>query len=98
MIALSQMSKLAELRARTDRDLVRLVGNALDVGIQCASAAMNAPGPLREKAEDIYANAMMLVTKIEGVTERVRLEGRLQQLRVLLNRQGVAQTASFSAY
>jgi hypothetical protein len=97
MTALSRMSKLAELRAKTDQDLVRLIGNALEVGIQCASAATHELGPLREKAEDIYADALVLSSKIDGVTERLRLEGRLQQLRALLNQSAVAQTASSSA-
>ena len=36
MTATAQLSKLAELRAKTDRDLVSLIDNALDLGLLLA--------------------------------------------------------------
>lgn len=96
MIALSQMYKLAELRARTDRDLVHLVDNALEIGIQCASAARGTHGILRAKAEDIYANALMLLPRIENVSERRKLSDKAGRMRELLDRSTIAQAASCS--
>ena len=94
MTALSQMYKLAELRARTDRDLVYIVGNALELGIQCASAAMGARGALRAKAEDIYANALMLLPKIENVSERRKLSDKALRMRELLDGSTIVRAAS----
>ncbi|HLN01465.1 MAG TPA: hypothetical protein VK335_19410 [Bryobacteraceae bacterium] len=91
------MSKLAELRAKTDQDLVHLIGNALELGFQCASAAMSTPGTLRAKAEDLYANALMLLPKIENVGERRKLGDKAARIRELLDRSTVAQVASCSA-
>jgi hypothetical protein len=97
MTALSNLCKLAELRAKTDEDLVHLVGNALELGIQCASAARNTPGTLRAKAEDIYANALMLLPKIENAQERRKLGNKADRIRELLD-STIAQTVSYSAY
>ena len=96
MTALSQMYKLAELRARTDRDLVHLVGHALELGIECALAAMSTHGTLRAKAENIYANALMLLPKIENVSERRKLSDKAGRMRDLLDRSTIAQAASCS--
>jgi len=97
MTALSNLCKLAELRAKTDQELVHLVSNALELGIQCASAAKATPGALRVKAEDIYANALMLLPKIENINERRKLSNKADQIRVLLD-STIAQAASYSAY
>jgi hypothetical protein len=97
MTALSEMSKLAELRAKTDQDLVHLIGNALELGIQCASAAPSTRGTLRAKAQDIYANALMLLPKIENVRERRKLSDQAGRIRQLLDDSTVAQTAACSA-
>ena len=97
MTALAQTSKLAELRAKTDQDLVRLTYNALELGIQCAEAAGGQAGPLRAKAEDIYANALTLLSKIENVAERRKLEANAARLQELLDYSTVAQSAAYSA-
>lgn len=97
MTALSELSKLAELRAKTDRDLVHLICNALELGIQCASAAANKPGTLRTRAEDIYANALTLLPKIENVVERRKLSDKAGRIRELLDNSTMAQTVSCSA-
>jgi hypothetical protein len=97
MTVLSQLSKLAELRAKTDQDLVHLIGNALERGIQCASAAPSTHGTLRAKAQDIYANALILLPKIENVRERRKLSDKAVRIRELLDHATVAQTAACSA-
>jgi hypothetical protein len=37
MSATAQLSKLAELRAKTDRDLVSIIDHALEVGLRLAA-------------------------------------------------------------
>ena len=83
MTAISEIFKLAELRAKTDRELVLLINNALDLGLLLAAneADVDPAGVLRGRAADIYADTVMLVAVVENVRERWRLEGKLRQLR-----------------
>jgi hypothetical protein len=82
MSATAQLSKLAELRAKTDRDLVRIVDNALEVALLIAAtnAQGDSVGRFHGRADRIYADTLMLVSKVENLGERQRLEGRLNQL------------------
>jgi hypothetical protein len=57
--ATSQSSKLAELRAKTDRDLVCIIDNALELGLLLA-ADLDPAGVLHRRAADIYADTVML--------------------------------------
>lgn len=98
MTAVSEVSKLAKLRAKTDQDLVQIMGNALELGIRCASAAQDAAGPLHSRARAIYANTLMLLPAIEDLRERRRLENKLEQLRESLDRLVPARAASSSAF
>jgi hypothetical protein len=88
MSATPQLSKLAELRARTDRDLVSIIDNALEVGLLLAANEpdVDPEGVLHRRAADIYAETVMLVEKVENVRERRRLEDRIKQLRESLER------------
>jgi hypothetical protein len=88
MSATAQLSKLAELRAKTDQDLVRIIDNALGVGLLLGATNMpvDSAEPLHGRAEEIYADTLMLLPKIEDENERRRLEGRLNQLRESLDR------------
>lgn len=97
MTAVSEVSKLAELRAKTDRDLVRILANALELGVQCASAAPDSASPLYGRAKAIYANAVQLIPAVEDRTRRQRLENKLDQLRNSLDRLAPARAASSSA-
>ena len=88
MSATAQLSKLAELRAKTDQDLVRIIDSAVEVG---HLLAVNEPdvdpaGVLHRRAADIYAEAVMLVQKVDNVGERRRLEEKLRQFRNALGR------------
>jgi hypothetical protein len=96
MSAAEQPSKLAELRAKTDRDLVSIIDNALEAGLLLAAngADVDTAGVLHRKAADIYADSLILVPKVEVVQERQRLEETLRKLRNALDRRGRAQTAS----
>ena len=86
MTATPQSSKLTELRAKTDRDLVRIIDNALEVGLLLAANEpdVDPAGVLHRRAADIYADTVMLASKVEDVGERRRLEEKLRQLRETL--------------
>ena len=95
MSATTQLSKLAELRAKTDRDLVSIIDTTLEVGLLLAANEpdVDPAGVLHRRAADIYADMVMLVQKVEAVQERRRLEEKLSQLRKSLDRQVQVQTA-----
>jgi hypothetical protein len=90
----AKRSKLTELRAKTDRDLVRIIDNALEIGLLLAANEpdVDPAGVLHRRAADIYADTLMLASKVEDVGERRRLEEKLKQLRKSLDRH--MQTAS----
>jgi hypothetical protein len=98
MPASSRSSKLAELRAKTDRDLVIIIENALELGLVQAynEPYVDPAGILRRRGADIYADAVMLVAAVEGVRERRRLEAKLRQLRHALDRHVRVQMAGAS--
>jgi len=87
MTATAQLSKLAELRAKTD--LVSIIDNALEVGLLLAANEpdVDPAGVLHRRAADIYADTVILVEKVEDVRERRRLEEKLRQLRHALDSQ-----------
>jgi hypothetical protein len=95
MSATAPQSKLAELRAKTDRQLVSLIDNALDLGLLLAANErdLDPAVVLHRRAADIYADTVMLAERVENVQERRRLEGKLKQLRESLD-QRQAQVAS----
>ena len=76
------LSKLAELRAKTDRDLVSILDNAGEVGLLLAANGpeVDPAGVLHRRAAGIYAYTVMLVEKVENVRELRRLEETLRQL------------------
>jgi hypothetical protein len=93
-----ELSKLAELRAKTDRDLAVIINNALQLGQRLAANEpdVDPAGILHRNAADIYANTVMLVQQIEDVRERRRLEEKLGQLHERLNRDAPVQAAGAS--
>jgi hypothetical protein len=63
------LSKLAELRVKTDRDLVRVIDHELELGLRS-----NVP------AEKARAEALKLLPAVEDLMEWHRLERKLEQL------------------
>jgi hypothetical protein len=98
---MSKVSKLSELRAKTDRELIELIGNELQLGFHLAVIAGEAKRendfPFgeqpRSRAEQAYAEARRLLPKVEDVSEHRRLEEKLNQLREALDRQPRVQAA-----
>jgi hypothetical protein len=74
--------KLAELRAKTDRQLVALIGNTLDRGLRFARV-------LPVEAERAYAEACRLLAAVPA-GERARLDWRMARLRAALHNSSMA--------
>jgi hypothetical protein len=85
---MSRQSKLAELRAKTDRQLVSLIRNRLDDGFRS-----------RSEAERAYSEVLVLLPTVRDVSEaeRRRLESRLARLRELLDERPAPAVARVQA-
>jgi len=77
----TQSSKLDELRAKTDRQLVAFINSRLNEILQLCDQAD------RSEAEKVYRDSRALLSLVYGLTsgERRRLEWKLMQVRELLN-------------
>jgi hypothetical protein len=78
--------KLAELRARTDRDLVRILDVDLERALALASVAATSHSIFRSQAEAMYTRAKRLLPQLYEVTarERAELESKLKELSMAL--------------
>jgi len=98
----SRMQKLAQLRARTDRQLVVLISARIDHGFAYSRvlAARNsqadwaASKEYQQRAEDAWREAYRLLPALDGTseTDRAALLRRAEMLRQLLD-QFAAETA-----
>jgi hypothetical protein len=81
---MSRQAKLAELRAKTDRQLVMLIRSRLDDGLRSARAS--AEEETCAEAERAYSEVLALLPTVRDVTETERrgLESKLARLRELL--------------
>jgi hypothetical protein len=81
-------SKLAELRARTDRQLVFVILRELDRALPMAKAAANKESPLYVRALKAYARVRPLVSRVEAVSdnEMAKLEAKLKEVEAALER------------
>lgn len=95
MSSTPQLAKSAELRAKTDRQLLGIVSRALEQGLDSAGMAdrqyelgdqAQAEG-LLARAERAYNESCMLLTVLYGAThqQRTALEQRLRELREKLD-------------
>ena len=87
MGTLVHFPKLAELRARTDRDLVRILNADLDRALALASVAATRHSIFRSQAETTSRRAKALLPKLSGVTaeEFAQLEAKLKELGMALD-------------
>jgi len=69
MTSTINLSKLAEISMRTDRDLVRIIDHELELGLQSQISPAKA-----------WAAASKLLPAVEDLAERRRLEKKLAQL------------------
>jgi len=81
-------TKLAELRAKTDHQLLQVILRELDRALTMAKAAANKASPLYIRAERTYAKVRPLVSRVEAVSEdeRAKLEAKLKEVQVALER------------
>ena len=84
MSSMSKEGKLAELRAKTDVELVRYVTNALDLGVRFA---LESDGQSQSRAEEAYAEIAKLLPIMHELdeSERRRLHAKLKRLREMLD-------------
>jgi hypothetical protein len=87
MGTLVHFPKLAELRARTDRDLLRILNADLDRSLALASVAATGHSVFRFQAEAMYKRAKTLLPKLSGLTpdELAGLQAKLKELAMALD-------------
>ena len=87
MGTLVDFPKLAELRARTDRNLVRILNADLDHSLALASVAATKRSIFRSQAAAVYRRAKALLPGRSGVTaeELAQLEAKLKDLGMALD-------------
>ena len=90
--------KLVSIRRRTDRDLLILVSRELDRGITLLDLAATSNSPFFAQAEKACETAMILLSKISGLSQddRLRIESSLKELRSRLDQ--VATLAKVAQY
>jgi hypothetical protein len=87
MGTLVHFPKLAELRARTDRDLVRILNADLERSLALANVASGRGSIFRIQAEAVYRRASMVLSELSGVPagEIRALERKLKELGMALD-------------
>ena len=82
----STLSKLAQLRLKTDQELAQLIDNSLKFALNLADSEE----PQRVRAETAYAEAVKLLPKVDDPRERRRLKNKLVQVRESLEQRSTA--------
>ncbi len=84
---MSNETKLAELRSKTDRELLVLIRRELERGIALANVAAGSGSPFHGQAEQTYRKVCLLLLKSPEMNrgERARIEATLRELRSLLD-------------
>jgi hypothetical protein len=81
----SEFAKLAQLRAKTDRQLVALIAHQVEHSLSVARSCADRPEQYRAVAEKTYTEARRLISQVYNLNERLRLEARLGELRRTLD-------------
>jgi hypothetical protein len=84
---MSNNAKLAELRARTDRELLTLIQRELDRALTLADVAANRESAFYGEAEKAYRKVITLLPKAPDMRrgERARIEATVKELRFRLD-------------
>ena len=92
---MSNHSKLAELRARTDRELLVLIERELDRALVLANVAANRESAFYGGAEKAFRSVMTLLPKAPNMrqNERTRIEAAVKELRFTLDQVPTAARA-----
>jgi hypothetical protein len=78
--------KLAQLRLKTDQELSLMIDNSLESALNL----LDSEKPKRDRAEQAYAEAVKLLSKVDDLDERRRLKNKLMQVREALKRLSTA--------
>ena len=80
--------RLRVIRSRTDHDLLILIERELDRGLALVDVAASRNSPLHTKAQKAHDTAAAMLPRIAGLhpQDRLRIEGRLHELRSRLDR------------
>jgi hypothetical protein len=80
-------SKLAELRAKTDRDLIRIVSAELDRAILVAHLAGGMQSVFHVRATAVYTRVKALLDEMpsRGPNAPAEIEAKLKELRLALD-------------
>jgi hypothetical protein len=83
--------KFAELRARTDRELVALISRRVYAMVARLLSENQVCGDIRAEAEQVYAESASLIPRIYDLpaAKRKQLDARLAKLRALLDEEGM---------
>ena len=73
--------------AHVEPDVVRLIDNAVELGIRLATADSSPTGRLRTRAANIYADVMVLAANVEDESDRQRIKEKLRGLSAALGMQ-----------
>jgi hypothetical protein len=92
----SEFAKLAQLRAKTDRQLVTLIGHQVERSLGVARS-YERPEQYRAVAEKTYVEARKLISQVYNLNERLRLEAKLGELRRTLDGLTQGGTGQYSA-
>ena len=92
------LSKLAELRGKTDQELARIIDNKLESALnfalmgdgQHSASVPDSAEPSHIRVEKAYAEALKLLPKLDDLHERRRLKTKLEQVRESLERLSTA--------
>ena len=84
---MSNNAKLAELRARTNRELLTLIQRELDRALTLADVAANRKSAFYPEAEKAYRKVITLLPKAPDMRrgERARIEATVKKLRFRLD-------------
>ncbi len=87
MGTLVNFPKLAELRSRTDRDLLRILNADLERSLALANVASGRHSVFRRQAEATYTRAKALVPELSGLSasEQAEIESKLKELGMALD-------------
>jgi len=80
-------SKLAKLRAKTDRDLVRILDSDIDRGLALGNVAATRQSTFYEQAEKVYSRTIAILARASSLheDETAGLERKLRELRMALD-------------
>ncbi len=90
---MTELSKFDELRSKTDKELVQIIDNGLNLGIRHATQALSSADTwevaerCRGRAQTSYVQVSPLLPLVVEITadERRRVESRLDHLKALLD-------------